>query len=52
MGIIIAIMTGATSLGGILGGLLAIPLAAVLRVVLARYVWRKVGPNPVVLDVK
>lgn len=41
MVIIIAIMTGTTMLGGVLGGLLAIPLAAVLRVVLARYVWRK-----------
>ena len=52
MVIIIAIMTGTTLLGGILGGLLAIPLAAVLRVVLARYVWRKVELSPVVLDVK
>jgi predicted PurR-regulated permease PerM len=52
MVIIIAIMTGTTLLGGILGGLLAIPLAAVLRVVLARYVWRKVEPSPVVLEVK
>jgi predicted PurR-regulated permease PerM len=39
--IIIAIMTGTTLLGGFLGGLLAIPLAAVLRVLLARYVWKK-----------
>lgn len=41
MVIIIAIMTGTTLLGGILGGLLAIPLAAALRVILARYVWKK-----------
>lgn len=39
--IIIALMTGTTLLGGILGGILAIPLAAALRVVLFRYVWRK-----------
>ena len=39
--IIIAVMTGTTVLGGILGGVLAIPLAAALRVILARYVWKK-----------
>jgi predicted PurR-regulated permease PerM len=39
--IIIAVMTGTTLLGGILGGVLAIPLAAALRVILARYVWVK-----------
>jgi predicted PurR-regulated permease PerM len=39
--IIIAVMTGTTLLGGILGGILAIPLAAALRVILARYVWKK-----------
>jgi predicted PurR-regulated permease PerM len=39
--IIIAVMTGTTLLGGILGGILAIPLAAALRVILARYVWRR-----------
>lgn len=45
--IIIAVMAGTTILGGILGGLLAIPLTAVLRVVLARYVWkRSLGPVP------
>ena len=27
-------------LGGILGGILAIPLAAALRVILFRYVWK------------
>jgi len=41
--IIIAVMTGTTLLGGLLGGVLAIPLAAALRVILARYVWR--GPG-------
>lgn len=37
--IIIAVMTGTTLLGGLLGGLLAIPLAAALRVILGRYLW-------------
>ena len=41
--IIIAVMTGTTLLGGILGGILAIPLAAALRVILFRYVWKKGG---------
>ena len=39
--IIIAVMTGTTLLGGILGGILAIPLAAALRVIMTRYLWRK-----------
>ena len=39
--IIIAVMVGTTLLGGILGGILAIPLAAALRVILFRYVWKK-----------
>lgn len=43
--IIIALMVGTTLLGGILGGILAIPLAAVLRVLMTRYVWRKAPAN-------
>ena len=39
--IIIAVMVGTTLLGGILGGMLAIPLTAVLRTVMLRYVWVK-----------
>jgi len=39
--IIIAVMVGTTLLGGLLGGILAIPLTAVLRVVMARYVWKR-----------
>lgn len=39
--IIVAVMTGTTLLGGILGGILAIPLAAALKVILQRYVWRR-----------
>lgn len=41
LAIIIAVMTGTTLLGGILGGILAIPFAAALRVILFRYVWKK-----------
>ena len=39
--IIIAVMAGTTLLGGLLGGILAIPLTAALRVAMFRYVWRK-----------
>src|SRR6185437_11834648 len=39
--IIIAVMVGTTLLGGVLGGILAIPLTAVIRVLLARYVWKR-----------
>ena len=39
--IIIAVLVGTTLLGGILGGLLAIPFTAALRVLMFRYVWRK-----------
>lgn len=43
--IIIAVMAGTTLLGGILGGILAIPLTALLRVILARYVWKRELPS-------
>jgi predicted PurR-regulated permease PerM len=43
MVIIIALMVGTTLLGGILGGILAIPLAAALRVIMFRYVWKQAG---------
>lgn len=39
--IIVALMVGTTLLGGVLGGILAIPLTAALRVLMFRYVWRK-----------
>ncbi|HEY6166925.1 MAG TPA: AI-2E family transporter [Verrucomicrobiae bacterium] len=39
--IIIAVLAGTTLLGGLLGGILAIPLTAALRVILDRYVWKK-----------
>jgi predicted PurR-regulated permease PerM len=41
--IIIALMVGTTLLGGMLGGILAIPLTAALRVLMFRYVWKKPG---------
>jgi len=40
LSIIIAVMVGTTLLGGLLGGILAIPLAAALRVLMFRYVWK------------
>lgn len=39
--IIVALMVGTMLLGGILGGILAIPLTAALRVIMFRYVWKK-----------
>lgn len=39
--IIIAVMVGTTLMGGVLGGVLAIPLTAVLRTLMFRYVWKK-----------
>jgi len=39
--IMIAVMAGTTLLGGLLGGILAIPLTAALRVVMFRYVWKR-----------
>jgi predicted PurR-regulated permease PerM len=39
--IIVALLVGTTLLGGILGGILAIPLTAALRVVMSRYVWKR-----------
>ena len=38
--IIISVMVGTTLMGGILGGVLAIPLTAALRVIMFRYVWK------------
>jgi len=39
--IIVAVMVGTTVLGGILGGILAIPLTAAGKVLMERYVWKK-----------
>jgi predicted PurR-regulated permease PerM len=44
--IIVAVMVGITLLGGLLGGVLAIPLAAALRVILYRYFWKRPEPSP------
>lgn len=38
--IIIAVMVGTTLMGGIMGGILAIPLTAALRAIMFRYVWK------------
>ncbi len=43
--IIIAVMAGTTLLGGILGGILAIPFTAALRVIMFRYVWHRPPPG-------
>ncbi|HUA67467.1 MAG TPA: AI-2E family transporter [Candidatus Saccharimonadales bacterium] len=43
LAIIVAVVAGTTLLGGLLGGILAIPLAAALRVIMFHYVWKK--PN-------
>ena len=39
--VILAVMIGANLLGGFFGALLAIPLTAVLRTLMFRYVWKK-----------
>jgi len=41
--IIVAVMVGTTLMGGIIGGILAIPLTAALRVLMFRYVWKQGG---------
>jgi predicted PurR-regulated permease PerM len=41
MTIIIAVMAGTTLMGGIIGGILAIPLTAVMRVLMFRYIWKR-----------
>ncbi len=38
--VILAVMIGITLLGGLLGGIVAIPLAAALRVIMSRYLWK------------
>ena len=43
--IILAVMIGTTLMGGIIGGILAIPLTAALRVLMFRYIWtQRQGP--------
>jgi len=49
--IIIAVMAGTTLLGGLLGGILAIPLTAALRVLMFRYIWvKRTEPEAVAED--
>jgi predicted PurR-regulated permease PerM len=43
--VIVAVMVGITLLGGVLGGVLAIPLAAALRVIMVRYLWKPNGTH-------
>jgi predicted PurR-regulated permease PerM len=43
--IIISVMVGTSMLGGLLGGLLAIPLTAAIRTLMFRYVWHR-GLDP------
>ncbi len=43
--IIVAVLIGTTLMGGILGGVLAIPLTAALRTLMFRYVWKKRRKN-------
>jgi len=54
--IILAVMIGTTLMGGIIGGILAIPLTAALRVLMFRYVWKRqqeaIATGPVVATVK
>ena len=45
MTIIVAVMVGTTLMGGIIGGVLAIPLTAALRVLMFRYVWVRRTPT-------
>lgn len=46
--IIIAVLIGTTLLGGIVGGVLAIPLTAALRAIMYRYVWKRAPSRSVV----
>lgn len=41
LSIIVAVLVGTTLFGGLLGGILAIPLTAAMRVIMFRYVWVK-----------
>lgn len=45
--IIIALMIGTTLMGGIIGGILAIPITAVFRTLMFRYVWKQIPEHKV-----
>lgn len=44
--VMVAVIVGTTLLGGLIGGVLAIPLTAALRTLMFRYVWKKPGAAP------
>ena len=46
LAVIISVMAGTCLLGGVLGGVLAIPLTAALRTLMFRYVWKKPAELP------
>lgn len=45
--VIISVMVGTTLLGGVLGGMLAIPVTAALRALMFRYIWTERQKNAV-----
>ena len=47
VGVIISVLMGTALVGGVIGGLLAIPIAMALRAMLFRYVWVRRKPKPV-----
>jgi predicted PurR-regulated permease PerM len=47
VGVIISVLMGTALVGGVIGGLLAIPIAMALRAVLFRYVWVRRRPKTV-----
>ncbi len=47
VGVIISVLMGTVLVGGVIGGLLAIPIAMALRAMLFRYVWVRRKPKPV-----
>lgn len=46
LAVIISVMAGTCLMGGVLGGVLAIPLTAALRTLMFRYVWKKPVESP------
>ena len=49
VGVIISVLMGTALAGGVIGGLLAIPIAMALRAMLFRYVWVRRKSKPVML---
>ena len=49
VGVIISVLMGTALVGGVIGGLLAIPIAMALRAMLFRYVWVRRKSKPVML---